>query len=129
MTSSFDDINDSKTLIFVYNARSKGIGRIIDSGHKIFRPSTYTCSLCEVTHGWFKARKEWNDFLGELDCGVEFFHRDDWEQTEFKDQNLPLVLLRQMGATEILLNAIDIEKLKNLNSLIDVIRHKLIERV
>lgn len=68
----------SRKLIFVYNADSGLFNTVTDIAHKILSPGTYACNLCALTHGHFKVREEWVNFLETLDVDCEFLHRDEF---------------------------------------------------
>lgn len=55
-------------LVFVYNADSGLFNTVTDIAHKIISPSTYSCQLCTLTHSYFSVKKDWTDFLAELDA-------------------------------------------------------------
>lgn len=87
-----------KHLVFVYNADSGLFNTITDIAHKIISPSTYSCQLCTLTHSYFTARKDWTDFLAELDAKLEFLHRDElFEQYGIQDVSLPVILEKRDG--------------------------------
>ncbi len=63
-------------LVFVYNADSGLFNTLTDIAHKLLSPDTYPCQLCAITHGTFRQRDEWRDYLESLDIECEFMHRD-----------------------------------------------------
>jgi hypothetical protein len=65
-------------LLFVYNADSGMFNTLADIGHKLFSPQTYECALCALTHGYFRERGQWRDFVESLDCECRFLHRDQF---------------------------------------------------
>lgn len=65
-------------LLFVYNADGGLFNTMADIGHKIFSPSTYACALCALTHGWFRERAAWREFVAQLPCECRFLHRDEF---------------------------------------------------
>jgi len=65
------------TLVFVYNADSGFMNTLLDIGHKILSPDTYSCKLCALTHSTFRMRSDWRDFARALGYPVEFLHRDE----------------------------------------------------
>lgn len=79
-------------LIFVYNADSGGaLAGLKDTLHKTFRKSTYGCNLCQVTFGAFGMKKDWKNFVNNLDVPVEFKKRDKFKfeflhKDEFNEQ-------------------------------------------
>lgn len=70
----------SPALMFVYNADSGLFNTMADIGHKIFSPETYECALCALTHGYFKERGEWREFVEGLGMDCQFLHRDEFVQ-------------------------------------------------
>lgn len=67
-----------RSLLFVYNADSGMFNTLADIGHKLFSPQTYECALCALTHGYFRERTQWRDFVASLDCDCRFLHRDQF---------------------------------------------------
>lgn len=68
----------SATLMFVYNADSGLFNTMADIGHKMFSPETYECALCALTHGYFKERGQWREFVEGLGTECLFLHRDEF---------------------------------------------------
>lgn len=82
-------------LVFVYNADSGLVNTLLDIGHKIVSPQTYSCNLCAITHSTFKMRDEWKQFVEQLGCQVEFLHRDELaERYGLRDIPLPAIFLK-----------------------------------
>jgi hypothetical protein len=83
-----------KKLIFVYNADSGKWNAYLDMAHKIFSPSTYPCSLCDITYGVFKIRPEWDEFVQKSPIPFDFLHKDEflaaYPQSPFRD--FPFIL-------------------------------------
>lgn len=83
------------TLVFVYNADSGLFNTVTDIAHKILAPDSYSCQLCALTHGHFKVRQEWVEFLESLDADCEFLHRDELrEHHGITAVELPVILRR-----------------------------------
>ena len=83
------------TLVFVYNADSGLVSPLLDIGHKIVSPQTYSCNLCALTHSTFSMRDEWKQFVAHLGYQVEFLHRDELaEQYGLRDVSLPAIFLK-----------------------------------
>ena len=83
------------TLVFVYNASSGLANTLLDIGHKIVSPQTYSCNLCALTHSTFSMRDEWKQFVAQLNCPIEFLHRDELdEQYGLRDAPLPAIFLK-----------------------------------
>lgn len=85
-------------LIFVYNADSGLFNTVTDIAHKVLSPSTYSCQLCQLTHSYFTVKRDWADFLQEIDADCEFLHRDELEEKyKLTDVELPTILIKQDG--------------------------------
>lgn len=83
------------TLVFVYNADSGLVNTLLDIGHKIVSPQTYSCNLCALTHSTFSMRDEWKQFVAQLDCPMEFLHRDELAgRYGLRDVPLPTIFLK-----------------------------------
>jgi hypothetical protein len=114
------------TLIFVYNADSGRINALLDMGHKIISPSTYSCSLCALTHSTFRMKDEWKQFVQGLSLPVEFLHRDELLARHGpRDDKLPAVFLKTNGGLQSLLASHEIEACATLGEL----RARLVERL
>ena len=83
-------------LIFVYNADSGLFNVVTDIAHKVFSPSTYSCQLCNLTHDYFKVKKDWTSFLSGINAELEFLHRDELrDKYGMATISLPVILLKQ----------------------------------
>ncbi len=113
-------------LIFVYNANSDLLNGIIDVFHKWFSPSTYQCSLCSVTYGNVRMKKEWKNYLDRTIHKKRFIYKKEFikEFEEFKSEDLPLILIRTGSDTRILLNSSELKNM-SLNELINTLNTKL----
>ena len=67
------------TLLFIYNANSGKLNALFDAGHKLFSPSTYPCSLCDLTYDTLTENTSWKTFRKESDLNMEFYHKDEFE--------------------------------------------------
>jgi hypothetical protein len=86
---------DKPDIIFVYNADSGLVNTLLDIGHKIVSPQTYSCNLCALTHSTFSMRDEWKQFVAHLGCQVEFLHRDELaKRYGLRDVPLPAIFLK-----------------------------------
>lgn len=70
--------NMNTKLIFVYNADGNIFSKVTDFAHKIISPATYSCNLCTLTYGNMGIKKEWADFIKNLQMEVEFLHKDEF---------------------------------------------------
>ena len=98
-----------KKLTLIYNSNSGILQGAIDSIHKTFSPKTYNCNLCALTHGFFKEKKEWSNFLKKHDLEIEILHKN-----ETKNKDLPQIKLND----EVILSSKEINKINSLKDLI-----------
>lgn len=108
------------TVIFVYNADTGWFNLMADIGHKIFSPKTYPCSLCDLTHGVLKVRKEWNDFVEEPPASFIFWHRDEFKALMpdlSADTPLPVVLVQKNNTTSVLLSKEQLDHMETIAQL------------
>ncbi len=115
-------------LIFVYNADS-GLGNLIlDGAHKILSPNTYDCKLCELTFGAFKENSVWKKFRKTTDLRMEFLHKDEFEKqyaSKFGSKfTFPIVLGETATRLEVIINTKEINSLKDVGSLIQLIKER-----
>ncbi len=105
-------------LIFVYNADSGALNTVVDIAHKIISPRTYPCKLCGLTHGYFRMREEWAEFIAGLGVECEFLHRDDLQRRLPGLQvALPAILHEKTGVTRLCLSAEVINRCSDLVAL------------
>lgn len=114
------------SLVFVYNADSGLFNTVTDIAHKILSPGTYVCNLCALTHGTFKVREDWANFLKTLNAGCEFLHRDEFHARYSQvDVALPAVFKKMPDGLE---QWLDAETLLECTSL-DELQRILISRL
>ena len=66
------------------------------------------CALCDITHGMFTRRREWNDCAADLPVPFRAHHRDDApsDVIEIAAGRYPLVAARRAdGTVEVVLDA------------------------
>ena len=113
-----------ETLMFVYNAETGIYNKLIDFAHKSLKPSTYSCSLCQLTYGHFSAKPEWTQFLGTLGLDVKFLYKDELKDFDYE---YPIVLLEDdKGIASVLIDSLDLKKMKTLNELMIEIKKRLV---
>ena len=112
----------SRHLIFVYNADSGLFNTVTDIAHKILLPDTYSCNLCALTHGHFKVRDSWVKYLQQADGEFAFLHKDEFIK-QHGDQGVGLPAIFELKDDELylMLGPDDINNVKNINQLIDLI--------
>ena len=113
-------------IIFVYNADSGLLNVVSDAVHKIVRPSTYPCRLCDVTYTLTGMRREWRQFIRSLDIPVEFLHRDQLSKAYGIDGvPLPAVFMERRGELMEWMSAVEINACRTLQELIERVRQRV----
>jgi hypothetical protein len=107
-------------LIFVYNADSGLLNKLMDIGHKIVSPETYSCNLCNLTFGNFSENRKWKEFRENTDIDMEFLHRDEFENKYGMKLPCP-VILKGTNPPEIAIAKEKLEEFKNLDELIKAV--------
>ena len=113
-------------IIFIYNANSGFFSGIMDSAHKLLSPDTYSCDLCSITHGLAGPKKEWKDFLNNLNYPVKFYHKDDLPEA-YRNLALPVILANSKQDFEILMSNDEMSAMKNVSQMVDMLNSKLKE--
>jgi hypothetical protein len=108
-------------LIFVYNADGAILNKLMDIGHKIIKPETYTCNLCDLTFGNFSENQKWKEFRENTDIEMEFLHRDEFETKYEKKLDYP-VILKGADPLEIAIPRDQLDKFKSLDELIKAVK-------
>ena len=112
-------------LIFVYNADSGLFNTVSDIAHKVLSPKTYSCNLCALTHGHFKIKQEWVEFLEQIDTELEFLHRDEFlEKYHQDDAELPAVFVEEDEEVSVWLDQASINQIETLDDLKRVIMER-----
>jgi len=116
-------------LLFVYNADGNLFSKVTDFAHKIFSPSTYTCSLCRLTYDNFGMKKEWAEFIKSIKIPVKFFYKNDFEALYPNyTNNYPVVFLANKKNMVTLISAAEIGEVNtsgNLSELINLVHLKM----
>ncbi len=111
----------SRKFIFVYNADSGLFNTVTDIAHKILSPKTYSCNLCALTHGHFKVRDVWVRYLQQAQAEFEFLHKDEFEKRYMQQgSKWPAIFEDRAGKLQILFAKEEINKIKNIEQLIDL---------
>lgn len=114
------------TLLFVYNADSGKLNALKDYVHKIFKPSTYPCSLCAVTFGNLGMKNEWKTFVNGLGVPVEFLHRDEFcAHYDCSEVTYPVAFLMENGKRAEFISTEDMNATKSLEDMIDLVKERL----
>ena len=96
--------------IGVYNAESTVLGEV--SYWIGARLGVRHCSLCDITHGLFTKRTEWQECESALSVPFTTFHINDApaEVTQAANGQYPIVLGRNQSGIHIALDADELEK-------------------
>ena len=108
-------------LIFIYNADSGMMNTLLDIGHKVVNPDTYSCNLCKLTYGTFKENARWKKFREESDHEMKFFHKDEFEKEYGVKFEYPIILREDGGDLQEVISKTHLESFKSLDELIDSI--------
>jgi hypothetical protein len=112
-------------LVFVYNADSGLVNTLLDIGHKIVSPKTYSCNLCALTHSTFSMRDEWKQFVAQLDCPMEFLHRDELAgRYGLRDVPLPAIFLKTETGLQPWIGQEEINRCRSLDDLKRLVEQK-----
>ncbi len=112
-------------LVFVYNADSGFVSTLLDIGHKIVSPQTYSCNLCAITHSTFSMRDEWKNFVAGLGVPVEFLHRDELaERHGLSDVPLPATFLKTEDGLKQWISREEIDRCRSLDELKRLVEQK-----
>ncbi|MFQ3336647.1 MAG: hypothetical protein ACI95T_000965 [Flavobacteriales bacterium] len=110
-------------LLFVYNAKSDILNSTFDFAHKIISPNTYNCSLCKLTHGNFREKKEWIEFKENSKHELEFLHIDEFERLHPRN-SYPTVLEFSEEKLKTILSTDDLNEINSTEELIDSLNNK-----
>ena len=115
-------------LLFVYNADS-GIGNLIlDGTHKLLSPSTYECSLCELTFGIVGERRDWKRFRKQFEVPMKFLHRDEFTKeyaSKFMARfTFPIVLAETAEGLEVFIGTAELNGIEDAGELIELIEER-----
>ena len=108
-------------LIFVYNAEADAMSRVLGFAHKIFRPSTYNCDLCNLTHSTLGERLLWKAFKKSTDANLSFYYRKEFEKKYGGNQNYPIIFVVENEHLAVLMNKQALLSCKNIEELIHTI--------
>lgn len=107
-------------LLFVYNADSGPLNAVLDAGHKLISPDTYSCSLCQLTYGAVSERRVWRRFRRSASHHVTFLHRDEYEERYAPLDSYPVVL-QSNGKHEVLISTDELNALETAEELIALV--------
>lgn len=111
-------------LLFVYNANNDVLSAAIDYAHKVFRPSTYRCELCMLTHHNFGERTSWKNFRKQAGVEMEFWYIHQFEKAFKESYDYPVILTEKAGKRKVLIGKETLQQLENVDELIDQLKEK-----
>ena len=112
-------------LIFIYNADSGLLPLLKDFTHKIISPSTYPCSLCALTYDTFSESKAWRSFRQNSNTEMVFYHKDEFESFYTSVFKYPCILIENTKGIEEIISKQTLDKLSNVEELIQIIKAKI----
>ena len=107
-----------RQLIFVYNANTDPISAIVDYAHKVFKPSTYKCELCALTHHNLGERSVWKDFKNRSKADMEFMYIRGFEAKFNLQYDYPVILEKKDGEFLQIMGKKELQKIKSVDKLI-----------
>lgn len=115
-------------LIFVYNAESGFVDKLLDNVHKIISPSTYDCNLCTITHGKFTEDELWKSYRESSKTPMAFYHKDEFLKT-YKSKwlpkfDFPLVLSESNTSLDVFMDSKTLNGLTSSEELIEEINKR-----
>jgi len=129
-------MRSERKLVFVYNANSDAISLVKDFWRKLLKPSTYECNLCAVTFGAFGMKKEWKNFVNDLDVPVEFkkkdkfkfefLHKDEFNQEyNVADAKFPSAYVLDQSGFKLFISQDEMNSVKSVNELKNLVDTKI----
>ncbi len=117
------------SLVFVYNANSGARSALFDSMHKVLSPSTYQCSLCDLTYGVVKENRIWKRFRQQNQHTMVFLHKDEFGKkyaSKFGYKfTFPIVLIENGNQLELLIATEELNQLKTAKQLIALVEERI----
>lgn len=107
-----------RKLIFVYNANTDPISTIVDYAHKVFKPSTYKCELCALTHHNFGERNAWKEFKKHANAEMEFMYIRSFEAKFNLLYDYPVILEKNKEGFLQIMGKKELQKIKSVEELI-----------
>jgi hypothetical protein len=113
-------------LLFVYDANSGKLNALFDAAHKLFSPTTYQCSLCDLTYNTFTENSIWKAFRKESDLTMEFYHKDEFE-VKFPNVKMiyPIILKQENNHLTTVLSPDVLKEIHDVNRLIERLKFSL----
>lgn len=118
-----------RTLIFVYNAQSDAFSALFDYAHKLFKPSTYQCDLCSLTHHNLGERKAWKVFKEQSSIEMKFRYIRQFENEFNQSLTYPVIVMKKGDQLEVFMTKLEISQLKSVEELTWELEKRLINKI
>jgi len=123
---NFSDATE-KTILFLYNAEDDFPSIVEDFIHKSISPNTYPCQLCKLTYGTFYKKKQWREFLSNLNYSYKFVYRNNDVNINYHGNQYPIILFGNLENNEVLVSTDELNACQTVEDLIEIIINKLKE--
>ncbi len=120
-------LSENKKIVFIYNAESGLMNAVKDYFHKKRSPETYQCNLCMQTFGGgISMKKDWKNYVNNLDIPVEFLHIDEFEKKfDVKDAKYPSAYLKNGSNMKLFITRDEMNKVESLDEMKELVTKKL----
>lgn len=108
-----------RKLLFVYNANTDPMSAIVDYAHKVFKPSTYKCELCALTHHNLGQRSAWKKFKKRSEVEMEFMYIRGFEAKFNLQYQYPVILERKGDEFLQVMGKSELQKIESVEELIE----------
>ena len=108
-----------RKLVFVYNANTDPISALVDYAHKVFKPSTYKCELCALTHHNLGQRSAWKKFKNRSKVEMEFMYIRGFEAEFNLQYEYPVILERKDEGFFLIMGKKELQKIESVEQLIE----------
>ncbi len=97
--------------------------------HKVFSPTTYQCSLCDITFGIVSENKIWKKFRQESEHEMVFLHKDEFAK-EYTSKSMnkftfPIVFSESEKGLEVFIRTEELNQLKSAQELVRLIEERI----
>lgn len=114
-------------LVLVYNTNIGFVNQSLDWIHKVISPSTYLCSLCNLTHTAFRVKEDWKSFVEKTNLEIEFLHKNEFaKQYPTLKKDFPWIgLIKDSKNSRTIADNIILNQFENTDQLLDFLKVKL----
>lgn len=86
--------------------------------------------MCGLTYGALGVKRAWKDNINSIDFETEFLHKDEFnEKFDFKNAKFPSAYILNSNSLTLLISDKEMNNLKDLDELINLVDKKLAEKV